>query len=151
MKLNPINFEWQFDKRPYLINETGGQIAQRLNEVVNLDLIDISLKNIEQNRRATNKDIAQIEEQIKDIYKQVLRIERPKDEELAKGKGLEKGDASFPCMGLAKDLKKSPRDIADIIKPYLEQLDFVERVESLNGYLNVYYNRAMIFAQMVRG
>lgn len=91
------------------------------------------------------------EEQIKDIYKQVLRIERPKDEELAKGKGLEKGDASFPCMGLAKDLKKSPRDIADIIKPYLEQLDFVERVESLNGYLNVYYNRAMIFAQMVRG
>ena len=54
-------------------------------------------------------------------------------------------------MGLAKDLKKSPRDIADIIKPYLEQLDFVERVESLNGYLNVYYNRAMIFAQMVRG
>ena len=69
--LSEINYEWQFDKRPFLLAETGGYIAGKLNEIVNLDLIDISLKNIEQKRRATNKDIESINKQLADILPQI--------------------------------------------------------------------------------
>lgn len=69
--LSEINYEWQFDKRPFLLAETGGYIAGKLNEIVNLDLIDISLKNIEQKRRTTNKDIESINKQLADILPQI--------------------------------------------------------------------------------
>lgn len=69
--LSEINYEWQFDKRPFLLAETGGYIAGKLNEIVNLDLIDISLKNIEQKRRAVNKDIENINKQLADILPQI--------------------------------------------------------------------------------
>ena len=69
--LSEINYEWQFDKRPFLLAETGGYIAGKLNEIVNLDLIDISLKNIEQKRRAVNKDIENVNKQLEDILPQI--------------------------------------------------------------------------------
>lgn len=69
--LSEINYEWQFDKRPFLLAETGGYIAGKLNEIVNLDLIDISLKNIEQKRRAVNKDIENVSKQLEDILPQI--------------------------------------------------------------------------------
>lgn len=55
LNLNEINFEWQFDKRPFLISETGGYIASKLNEIVNLELIDLSLRNVDSMRRKANK------------------------------------------------------------------------------------------------
>jgi DNA repair ATPase RecN len=55
LSLNEINFEWQFDKRPFLISETGGYIASKLNEIVNLELIDLSLRNVDSMRRKANK------------------------------------------------------------------------------------------------
>ena len=69
--LSEINYEWQFDKRPFLLAETGGYIAGKLNEIVNLDLIDISLKNIEQKRRSVNKDIENVSKQLEDILPQI--------------------------------------------------------------------------------
>jgi len=69
--LSEINYEWQFDKRPFLLAETGGYIAGKLNEIVNLDLIDTSLKNIEQKKRATNKDIENVNKQLEDILPQI--------------------------------------------------------------------------------
>jgi len=69
--LSDINFEWQFDKRPFLIAETGGYIASKLNEIVNLELIDSSLRNIESTRRENNKNIESAEGQVKDIQKKI--------------------------------------------------------------------------------
>lgn len=69
--LNDINFEWQFDKRPFLIAETGGYIASKLNEIVNLELIDSSLKNIESTRREQNNLISRTKEQIAKLEEQI--------------------------------------------------------------------------------
>jgi len=69
--LTDINFEWQFDHRPFLISETGGYIASKLNEIVNLELIDSSLKNIESMRRQTNNEISDIKEQIKGLQEKI--------------------------------------------------------------------------------
>lgn len=54
---------------------------------------------------------------------------------------IEKGDISIVCMKLASVLRKSPRVIAETLKPYVEKSDGVERVEVVNGYLNVFYDR----------
>lgn len=65
------------------------------------------------------------------ISKEELRtyIEIPKDANM--------GDYAFPCFRLAKELKKSPVDIAEEIK---EKLDItntdIEKVEIASGYLN---------------
>ena len=67
LNLNPINFEWQFDKRPFLLSETGGYIASKLNEIVDLELIDKSLKSIESERRSSKREKENIEKQITDI------------------------------------------------------------------------------------
>jgi exonuclease SbcC len=69
--LNDINFEWQFDKRPFLISETGGYIASKLNEIVNLELIDSSLRNIESTRREQNNLISRTKEQIAKLEEQI--------------------------------------------------------------------------------
>lgn len=62
---------------------------------------------------------------------------------------IELGDAAFPAgFELAKILKQqtgekqNPRAIAETLKPELEKLDIVDRVEVAGpGYLNVFYDR----------
>ena len=54
----------------------------------------------------------------------------------------EMGDYSFPCFKLAKELKKSPIEIANNLK---ENLDFdknkISNIEVVNGYLNFFINK----------
>ena len=52
----------------------------------------------------------------------------------------ELGDLSLPCFRLSKTLKKPPQAIADEIKARL-QGDFIERVDSVSGYLNMTLNK----------
>ena len=48
------------------------------------------------------------------------------------------GDFSFPCFKLAKELKKSPMQIAQDIKDKYELDDEIEKIDIINGYLNFY-------------
>ena len=67
------------------------------------------------------------------------------------------GDVAFPvAFELAKLIKQAtgekqnPRSIAETIKGELETFDFVDRVEIAGpGYLNVFYDRAVFFADAV--
>ncbi len=62
------------------------------------------------------------------------------------------GDLAFPvAMGLARELKRNPREIAGEILEALEVPDFVRevRVEGA-GYLNVFLRRAGFAAEMLR-
>ncbi|KMT23142.1 arginine--tRNA ligase [Clostridium cylindrosporum] len=47
------------------------------------------------------------------------------------------GDFAFPCFRLAKTMKKAPNLIAEELKSTLN-IDCVERIESLGGYLNFF-------------
>ena len=51
------------------------------------------------------------------------------------------GDFSFPCFTLAKDLKKSPIEIALDISKKITKNDFIERVEVKGPYLNFFINK----------
>lgn len=53
----------------------------------------------------------------------------------------EMGDYAFPCFRLAKAMKKSPAIIAEELKKDMEQLDFIDRVEAVNGYLNFFVSK----------
>ena len=55
-------------------------------------------------------------------------------------------DISITCFALAKVLKKSPIDIANEIAENLEKenLNYIEKIEVINGYVNIFLNRRYI-------
>lgn len=74
--ISNINTEWQWDKKPFLISETGGYISQKFNDIMNLNLIDTSQKKIESIRRATMKDI---EGKIIELKHKNIELDKYKD------------------------------------------------------------------------
>lgn len=69
--LTEVNAEWQFDRRPFLLAETGGYIASKLNEIVNLELIDYSLKNIASTKRENAQKLDSASEQHEALYSKI--------------------------------------------------------------------------------
>ena len=55
-------------------------------------------------------------------------------------------DISITCFALAKPFKKSPVDIANEIAENLEKekLSYIEKLEVINGYVNIFLNRRYI-------
>ena len=60
-------------------------------------------------------------------------FEKPKDPKM--------GDVALPCFKLAKELHKSPIEIAKDLAGYIQDADFVEGVEVVNGYVNIRLSR----------
>lgn len=76
-------------------------------------------------------------QEIKSALERVLgfeieQIESPKNAGLA--------DFAYPCFKLSKVMKKAPQMIADDLADKIS-LPFLEKVESLNGYLNFFINK----------
>ena len=55
----------------------------------------------------------------------------------------DKGDYTFPCFAISKELNKSPIVISEELKEKINS-DLFERVESINGYLNFYINKEFL-------
>jgi arginyl-tRNA synthetase len=70
-----------------------------------------------------------------------LKFEEPSNEFLASGKFLSHGDLSIPCMQFSSLLRKSPKFIVDKLKPHVEGINGIEKVESVSGYLNFHFDR----------
>lgn len=60
-------------------------------------------------------------------------VETPPEKEL--------GDFALPCFSFAKVLYKSPRVIAEELKEKLMNVQGIQRIEAVNGYLNFYLDR----------
>lgn len=73
------------------------------------------------------------------IYKS---IETPKD--------TNNGDYAFPCFILAKELKKAPKMISDELKDQIELNECIEKIESVNGYLNFYLNKQLLIKEVFK-
>lgn len=54
------------------------------------------------------------------------------------------GDYSMACFFLAKEMKKSPVKIAEELASSIKKPDFVERIESKNGYVNFFLKKETI-------
>ena len=62
-----------------------------------------------------------------------LVVETPKDKT--------KGDIAIPSFQLSKVLHKSPMEIAPILRDYLLELPYFEKVECVGPYVNAFYDR----------
>ncbi len=61
----------------------------------------------------------------------------------------EMGDYAFPCFILAKELKKSPVQIAQELSPLIED-EYIERVEVIGPYLNFFLKKQKAGSEIVR-
>ena len=58
---------------------------------------------------------------------------------------LKNGDCCLPCFKLSKVMHSAPQAIADNLKYAMTDLpEFIDRVESVNGYLNFFFDRAAL-------
>lgn len=84
--------------------------------------------------------VTQIDEKELETY-----IETPKD--------TKNGDYSFPCFRLAKELKKAPPVIANEIKENIEKeienINEIEKVEVIGGYLNFFINKNILAQEVL--
>ncbi len=51
------------------------------------------------------------------------------------------GDYAFPCFRLAKILRKAPPIIAQEIASKIKDIDFIDKAESVNAYINFFINK----------
>ena len=58
------------------------------------------------------------------------------------------GDYAFPCFKLSQGLRKSPMMIADSLKDAIHA-DYLGKIESVNGYLNFFIDRATYAEKVV--
>ena len=86
---------------------------------------------------------------IKDTLKNIIDL---KEDEIIKNISLikenEKGDYTFPCFTLSKILKKSPKEISDELKEKIILPKEIEKIESVNGYLNFYINKETLIKEV---
>ena len=86
-----------------------------------------------------------IKQEIVNIIKEKIQIdEQTIYNNISLIKEKDKGDYTFPCFTLSKTLKKSPNAIADELKDNLKTNDKIEKIESINGYLNFYINKEFL-------
>ena len=61
---------------------------------------------------------------------------------------IKNGDVCLPCFPLAKELRKSPmqiaNDVATEVSAQLTDNGIIERVEAVNGYLNIFTKREVV-------
>ena len=59
------------------------------------------------------------------------------------------GDYAFPCFKLAKVLRKAPPIIAKEIADSLESVEFIEKAESVNAYINFFLNKGIYVKEVL--
>ncbi len=63
-------------------------------------------------------------------------LETPKEAKL--------GDVCLPCFKFARTMRLAPPMIANKLLPYVQNLDFVQKVEVVGGYLNIFFARDVV-------
>lgn len=59
------------------------------------------------------------------------------------------GDYAFPCFKLAKILRKAPPMIAAEIAGALDKVDFIEKAENVNAYINFFLNKGIYVKEVL--
>ncbi len=73
INMSEINWQRQFDA-PFLLSESSGEVARRLNKIVNLDVIDSSLTKIQQKVRAIKNELEHKKEYSEELDKAIEEL-----------------------------------------------------------------------------
>lgn len=66
LDLTELNFQLQHDT-PFMLSQTSGEVGRQLNKLVNLEIIDRTLKNLNTYSRGVNRDITNVKNNIADL------------------------------------------------------------------------------------
>ncbi len=92
-----------------------------------------------------------LKKEISNLISEKLNINKSKIyENVSIIKEKDKGDYTFPCFTLSKELKKTPNIIADELKQNIKNSDFIEKIESINGYLNFFINKEFLTREVFK-
>jgi len=72
----------------------------------------------------------------------LAQIEIPPDDSM--------GDYSFPCFILAKTMKKAPKAIAEELAAKIKISSEIEKINSINGYLNFHINKTWLISNILK-
>ena len=78
----------------------------------------------------------EIEKALKPHIKGRITLETPPDSKL--------GDYAFPCFGLAKQLKKSPVEIAKDLALKIKSNKYIKEIKSTGPYVNFFVNESIL-------
>lgn len=59
------------------------------------------------------------------------------------------GDICLPCFKFSRAMHLAPPQIAAKLLTYVQQLDFIQRVEVVGGYLNMFFDREIVARDML--
>ena len=86
LNIDSVNFEQQFD-RPFLLDNSPGEVAQYFNKIAHLEKIDLSLKQLHQKNRVNNQ-----------LKVELATRKKETEEELKKYTGLETLDSKLAVL-----------------------------------------------------
>ena len=111
------------------VNETSNQSITSDNKTSNQSITSDNETNNQNMINLNRENIANF-------------LETPKDKK--------NGDVSFPCFRLAKILKRSPIEIANIIKENIDiENTVVSKIDIVNGFLNFYIDKNKIAQSVI--
>ncbi|MFO7154498.1 MAG: arginine--tRNA ligase [Caldicoprobacter oshimai] len=62
----------------------------------------------------------------------------------------EMGDIALPCFKLSKTLRKPPVQIAQELASNISDMEFIDKVEPVSGYLNFFFNKPLFVEQTLK-
>ncbi len=91
ININPINIQGQFE-RHFLLSESAGEIARTFNKITNLEVMDISLKNLTSEKRKLEQQSSLLSTQHTNLKQQLEGFNNLKEAEqlIEQGEELEK-------------------------------------------------------------
>tara|TARA_R110001599_G_scaffold101758_6_gene260072 strand:- start:2073 stop:3263 length:1191 start_codon:yes stop_codon:yes gene_type:complete len=143
-----INYCGQHDGA-FLLNESDGKVAKKLNELVNLDIIDTTIGNLTSRIKATNKKV-EVRKEAKDSINDQLERFEGLDEalkavskvDIIEAKYLRIDDDRQALVALVNELEAIERDMSNYgdLDEAINALDnlihLALRKEELDGYIN---------------
>jgi len=133
LQLDELNFQNQMDS-PFLLSSSSGEVARYLNDIVNLNVIDDSLKKVNAKTNECNRDIKFKEDEV-GVYKTELEkhqwIEQAEKELLQ----LEDDHLEFKNRQSLQeyliDVLEDADDLVDKLKPYKDLDERLNTIEIL--------------------
>lgn len=123
LNLNEINIQKQFDT-PFLLFESGGEVARFFNRILKLDVIDVSLKKIDEIKRENNRKIVFNTQELQKITVDLESLDWIEEFGIKIDKLERVLKKEEEVIGVISEFKKY---IEDIIL-YNEQIDKIEKI-----------------------